>query len=583
MTSDVVLTAALRNNLLSLQNTQSAVDVTQNRLATGKKVNSALDNPQSFFASQALNNRASDLTRLLDSIGQSIQVIKAADNGVTALTKLVEQADSIAAQARDALAQGTSEASVTGNVDLRGIDSLTTLGGVTDGGTDTLVFSLMDENGVSKNIGAYSTSAASATATASITLAANFSADDLVNAINNISLEATNGSGIADGAQAFTATLDAGGKLKITANDGANYTLTFQTVADTDAANLALAQSLGFGDVAKVTADAAGAAASNVQFTAIADVALRSFALYDSTTTPDSIAQRGDQLSNLVDSSGTALFANIDNATDVYQIGVNGGTMQNIALFANGGAITVQEFIDSINNNTNLNPYVEATFDDETGVLSIEAVSADTQSIQVGVDESVFTANFGFGVYNAFTGTAAIDISENIVLSSAAGKLAGLEDSFDNVRSQIDELVTDTGYRGTNLLNGNDLLTVFNENRTSSLTTSGVTFTADGLGLDAANFSRASTVDDALDQVRAALESVRAFGSTLANDLSIIQTRETFTKSLINTLTEGSDKLVNADQNEEGAKLLALQTRQSLGVTALSLASQSQQSILRLF
>lgn len=583
MTSDVVLTAALRNNLLSLQNTQSAVDVTQNRLATGKKVNSALDNPQSFFASQALNNRASDLTRLLDSIGQSIQVIKAADNGVTALTKLIEQADSVAQSARDALAQGTSEASVTGNVDLRGIDSLTTLGGVTDGGTDTLVFSLMDENGVSKNIGAYSTAGGSATATASITLAANFSSDDLVNAINNISLEATNGSGIADGAQAFTASLDAGGNLKVTANDGANYTLTFQTVADTDAANLALAQSLGFGDVAKVTADAAGAAASNVQFTAIADVALRSFALYDSTTNPDSIAQRGDQLSNLVDSSGVALFANIDNATDVYQIGVNGGTMQNIALFANGGAITVQEFIDSINNNTNLNPYIEATFDDETGVLSIEAVSADTQSIQVGVDESVFTANFGFGVYNAFTGTAAIDISENIVLSSAAGQLASYEDEFDNIRAQIDELVTDTGYRGTNLLNGNDLRTDFNEDRSSSLTTEGVTFNADGLGLEAANFSRASAVDDALDQVRAALESVRAFGSTLANDLSIIQTRETFTKSLINTLTEGSDKLVNADQNEEGAKLLALQTRQSLGVTALSLASQSQQSILRLF
>jgi flagellin len=93
MTSDVVLTAALRSNLLSLQNTQSAIDTTQFRLATGRKVNSALDNPQSFFAAQALNNRASDLTRLLDGIGQSIQVIKAADNGVTALTKLVEQAD----------------------------------------------------------------------------------------------------------------------------------------------------------------------------------------------------------------------------------------------------------------------------------------------------------------------------------------------------------------------------------------------------------------------------------------------------------------------------------------------------------
>ncbi len=83
MTSDVVLTAALRNNLLSLQNTQSVIDIAQNRLSTGRKVNSALDNPQSFFASQALNNRASDLTRLLDTIGQSIQVIKAADNGIT--------------------------------------------------------------------------------------------------------------------------------------------------------------------------------------------------------------------------------------------------------------------------------------------------------------------------------------------------------------------------------------------------------------------------------------------------------------------------------------------------------------------
>jgi flagellin len=124
---------------------------------------------------------------------------------------------------------------------------------------------------------------------------------------------------------------------------------------------------------------------------------------------------------------------------------------------------------------------------------------------------------------------------------------------------------------------------VFNEERTSTLTTQGVTFTADGLGLDEADFSRIDTAEGIIADVRDALELVRGFGSTLANDLSIIQTRENFTKNLINTLTEGSDKLVNADQNEEGAKLLALQTRQSLGVTSLSLASQSQQSILRLF
>ena len=90
-------------------------------------------------------------------------------------------------------------------------------------------------------------------------------------------------------------------------------------------------------------------------------------------------------------------------------------------------------------------------------------------------------------------------------------------------------------------------------------------------------------VDQASDEVRAALASVRSFGSTLANDLSIIQTRRDFTEETINTLTAGADDLTVADQNEEGANLLALQTRQTLGVTSLSLASQSQQSVLRLF
>jgi flagellin-like hook-associated protein FlgL len=76
---------------------------------------------------------------------------------------------------------------------------------------------------------------------------------------------------------------------------------------------------------------------------------------------------------------------------------------------------------------------------------------------------------------------------------------------------------------------------------------------------------------------------VRSFGSTLANNLSIIQARRDFTESTINTLQAGADDLTVADQNEEGANLLALQTRQTLGVTSLSLASQSQQAVLRLF
>ena len=98
----------VRQNLLSLQDTAALSALTQNRLATGKKVNSALDNPGNFFTSQSLNNRASDLNSLLDSIGQAQQTLKAADQGITSVTKLVESAKSIAKQARQAPQPGST-------------------------------------------------------------------------------------------------------------------------------------------------------------------------------------------------------------------------------------------------------------------------------------------------------------------------------------------------------------------------------------------------------------------------------------------------------------------------------------------
>ena len=142
MTSDVVLTAALRQNLLTLQNTQSAIDKTQFRLATGKKVNSALDSPQNFFAAQSLNNRASDLSKLLDGIGQSISSIEAADNAVNAINTLVDQADSIASQARDALSAGAQEAKITGNANIDGVQTLSDIAGVD--AADAITFSFRD-------------------------------------------------------------------------------------------------------------------------------------------------------------------------------------------------------------------------------------------------------------------------------------------------------------------------------------------------------------------------------------------------------------------------------------------------------
>ena len=99
--ADISLTASMRSNLLSLQSTQSLMDMTQERLATGKKVNSAIDNPSSYYTAQSLNNRADDLSALLDSMGQGVQTIKAANEAIETITSFAEQAKAIANSARD--------------------------------------------------------------------------------------------------------------------------------------------------------------------------------------------------------------------------------------------------------------------------------------------------------------------------------------------------------------------------------------------------------------------------------------------------------------------------------------------------
>ena len=110
--SDVVLTAGVRQNLLSLQKTADLMSVTQNRLATGKKVNSALDNPTNFFTSSALSARASDLSGILDSMSNGINTLKAADNGLTAITHAVEQMQATVSQARQDASWKSSSYSV---------------------------------------------------------------------------------------------------------------------------------------------------------------------------------------------------------------------------------------------------------------------------------------------------------------------------------------------------------------------------------------------------------------------------------------------------------------------------------------
>src|SRR5665647_2712245 len=100
--SDIVLSAGVRANLLQLQQTSDLITQTQNRLATGNKVNSALDNAISFFTAQGLNNRANSLSSLLDTMSNSINTIQAANNGITSITKLVQSAQALVSQAQQA-------------------------------------------------------------------------------------------------------------------------------------------------------------------------------------------------------------------------------------------------------------------------------------------------------------------------------------------------------------------------------------------------------------------------------------------------------------------------------------------------
>ena len=374
--ADITLSSGVRQNLLSLQTTADLMSRTQNRLATGKKVNSALDNPISYFTSQSLSNRASDLTALLDSIANGVQTIKAADTGITSLTKLVQSAQAIANQA---LQSASSTASVTGTV--AGLTATT-------------------QHGV--------------TATKTITV-----------------------------------------------NDG--------------------------------------------------------------TTTATYTAAAND---------------------------------------------TVQDFLDAVNGTANLE--VRASLD-AGGHVKLEATGT-TSIVIAGTGSAGDLATLGLVAGTTAAGT----------LNASRTSLAS---QFDDIRTQIDNLAADSGYNGVNLLNGDSLTVTFNETGTSTQSITGVTFDAAGLGVTGAtnDFQTDLDVSDALSNLTAALGTLRAQAVSFGSSLSVVQTRQDFTKAMVNTLQTGADNLVLADTNEEGANMLALQTRQSLSTTALSLAAQASQNVLRLF
>ena len=179
-------------------------------------------------------------------------------------------------------------------------------------------------------------------------------------------------------------------------------------------------------------------------------------------------------------------------------------------------------------------------------------------------------------------------IAQAALSTSDAAQRTQYVSQYNAVIDQIDTLAGDSGYRGTNLLVGNTLSVKFNEDGASSLSIAGFSATKAGLAITAgaawtADAAGTTAINSALTELAGASSTLRVNASSLSSSLSIVQTRADWADQMIATLRAGASALTDADMNEEGANMLMLQTRQSLGTTALSLSAQNAQSVLRLF
>jgi flagellin-like hook-associated protein FlgL len=174
-------------------------------------------------------------------------------------------------------------------------------------------------------------------------------------------------------------------------------------------------------------------------------------------------------------------------------------------------------------------------------------------------------------------------------ISGTSTTRTSLQSNYNTLLTQINQLAGDSGYNGVNLIGGNNLQINFNETATSSLTITGVNYNAAGLGLSsisgsaAGSFFDTSALTTLVTNINTAISNVQSQTETFGTNSSTISTRQSFTTNMINTLQTGASNLVAADQNQESANLLTEQTQQQLEISALSIANQANQSVLKLF
>lgn len=232
---------------------------------------------------------------------------------------------------------------------------------------------------------------------------------------------------------------------------------------------------------------------------------------------------------------------------------------------------------------------VNTALDDPTSFFAAQSLTSRASDLNVLKDamgqavQTVKAADAGISAISTLI-EAAKGIAQSAQASAVTADRASYAAQYDSIRDQITNLAADSGYKGTNLLNGDNLKVTFNESGSNTLTITGTTAGA-GITLTAATGAWASAADAglAITELGVAGTSLKASSASLSANLSVVNTRLDFTTTMVNTLTTGADKLTLADMNEEGANMLMLNTRNSLGTTALSLSSQAAQSVMRLF
>ncbi|RXH33684.1 flagellin, partial [Bradyrhizobium nanningense] len=254
----------------------------------------------------------------------------------------------------------------------------------------------------------------------------------------------------------------------------------------------------------------------------------------------------------------------------------NGGTAVNVT-FGDGTNGTVKT-LDQLNTALQANN-LSATID-ANGRLTVSATN-DYASSTIG--SAAAGGTIGGTITTALSWSNA---TAPVADAVAQATRTNLVSQYNNILTQIDTTSLDASFNGVNLLNGDQLKLVFDETGKSNLNITGVTFNSKGLGLaglvQGTDFIDNSATNKVLTNLNSASSTLRSEASTLGSNLSVVQVRQDFNKNLINVLQTGSSNLTLADTNEEAANSQALSTRQSIAVSALSLANQSQQSVLQL-